>query len=90
MKVKNLNTQKREIAIVISSVTMLVVLILVVFFFSRGLSRKIEAVYTNPGNVGASGQDAKLEKYDEIIEKIFPDGLPKDLAPTASSTVLTP
>lgn len=90
MKVKNLNTQKRELLIITSSIIMLIVLILVVFLFSRALSRKIEAVYTNPGNTGNPGQNAKIEEYNELVGKIFPNGLPASATTAPTTTILTP
>jgi len=89
MKIKSLNTRKREILIVSASITILVILILVLFLFSRHIALKVEEIYTNPTIDSGPIQDAKLDEYKEIIDSVFPNGIPAEFQSEASTSTLT-
>jgi len=86
MKIKSLNTQKREIVIISASILMFLILVLIVFLFSRSLAKKIEIVYSNQTGSSAHNKTAKIEEYNEIIKAIYPSRPPVQDSPTPSSS----
>ena len=81
MKIKSLNTRKKEIIFLVSGILTLLFVAGILFFFSQNLANKLEQAYSNSA-INVKPEKIQFEKYEEIIKKVFP-GTP---ASTPAST----
>ena len=71
MKIKSLNTRKKEIFFLASGIITLLIVAGILFFFSQSLAGKLEQAYSNNA-VNVKPEQIQFEKYEEIIEAVFP------------------
>jgi hypothetical protein len=85
MKLKTLGSKKKEIVILISGSIMMALIIFYLLWLVKNISEKADVVYGNPSNQGTFGESIDFEKYNNVVSKVFPEGVIEINQPTSTS-----